>query len=122
MPLGRPIPPMVVSPEMQEQLQTMSRARSLPQALAQRARIILLAADGLSNTHIAAQLRLSLPTVGKWRRRYLLQGLVGLYDEAKPGGPRSISDAQVAALIRKTLKTKPLKRIWRCSWFKCPTP
>jgi len=115
MPLGRPIPPMVVSPEMQEQLQTMSRARSLPQALAQRARIILLAADGLSNTHIAAQLRLSLPTVGKWRRRYLLQGLVGLYDEAKPGGPRSISDAQVAALIRKTLKTKPKDGThWTC--------
>ena len=50
MPLGRPIPPMVVSPEMREQLHTMSRARSLPQALAKRARIILLAADGLSNT------------------------------------------------------------------------
>jgi putative transposase len=115
MPLGRPIPPMVLSPEMQEQLHTMSRARSLPQALAMRARIILLAADGLSNTQIAVQLRLSLPTVGKWRRRYLHQGLVGLYDEVKPGGPRSISDEQVAGLIRKTLKTKPKDGThWTC--------
>jgi DNA-binding NarL/FixJ family response regulator len=65
-PFGRPIAPMVLSPEMQEQLHTMSRARSLPQALAMRARIILLAADGLSNTQIAVQLRLSLPTVGRW--------------------------------------------------------
>ena len=59
MPLGRPIPPMVLNPEMREQLHTMSRARSLPQALAMRTRIILLAADGLSNTQIAVQLRLS---------------------------------------------------------------
>lgn len=115
MPLGRPIPPMVLSPEMREQLHTMSRARSLPQALAMRARIILLAADGLSNTQIAVQLRLSLPTVGKWRRRYLHQGVAGLYDEVKPGGPRSISDEQVAGLIRKTLKTKPKDGThWTC--------
>ena len=42
-------------------------------------------------------------------------GVVGLYDEAKPRGPRSISDAQVAALIRKTLKTKPKDGThWTC--------
>jgi len=47
--LGRPIPTVILSSEMREQLQSMSRARSLPQALAQRGRIILLAADGLNN-------------------------------------------------------------------------
>lgn len=51
----------------------------------------------------------------EWRQRFLRQGLVGLYDEAKPGGPRSISDEQVAALIRKTLKTKPKDGThWTC--------
>jgi putative transposase len=113
--LGRPIPTVILSSEMREQLQSMSRARSLPQALAQRGRIILLAADGLNNGAIAAHLGLSRPTVGKWRRRFLLQGLAGLYDEAKPGGPRSISDAQVASLIQRTLKTKPKDGThWTC--------
>jgi putative transposase len=85
----------------------MTRARSLSQALAQRARIILLADDGLSNTTIARQLSLSNHCVGKWRRRFLAQGLVGLYDEPRLGGPRDITDEEVAALIDKTLKTKP---------------
>ncbi len=45
--------------------------------------------------------------MGKWRRRSLHQGLTSLDDEADPGGPRSINDEKVAALIHKTLKTKP---------------
>jgi len=77
--------------------------------------IVLLAAEGLSNTVIADKLRLSKPTVGLWRRRFLKQGLVGLYDELRPGGPRSISDQKVASLIRKTLKTKPKDGThWTC--------
>ncbi|MBW1954014.1 MAG: helix-turn-helix domain-containing protein, partial [Deltaproteobacteria bacterium] len=87
MPLGRPIPPVTLDARMREQLQAMTRSRSLSQALAQRARIILLAADGLSNSAIAAQLGLSRPTVGKWRQRFLRQGLMGLYEEARPGAP-----------------------------------
>jgi len=45
--------------------------------------------------------------VGKWRWRFLRQGLTGLYEAPRPGGPRSISDEKVAALLRKTMKTKP---------------
>jgi putative transposase len=87
----------------------------MPYALVQRAKIVLLAAEGLSNTLIADKLRLSKPTVGLWRRRFLEQGLVGLYDEQRPGGPRSISDQEVAALIRKTLKNKPENGThWTC--------
>lgn len=113
--LGRPLPPVKLSSRIREQLQAMERSRSMPQALAQRARIILLAADGLNNSSVAARLGLSRPTVGKWRQRFLRQGLVGLYDEAKPGGPRSISDEQVASLIRRTLKTKPKDGThWTC--------
>lgn len=115
MPLGRPIPPVTIDARMREQLTTMSRARSLSQALAQRAKIILLAADGLNNSTIAVQLGLSRPTVGKWRRRFLSQGLVGLDEEARPGAPRAISDEQVAALLRQTLKSKPKAAThWTC--------
>jgi putative transposase len=115
MPLGRPIPPVTLDTRMREQLQTMSRSRSLPQALAQRAKVILLAADGLNNSTIAAQLGLSRPTVGKWRRRFLSQGLVGLYEEARPGAPRTIGDEKVAALLRQTLKAQPKTGThWTC--------
>jgi len=87
---------------MREQLQTLSRSRSLPQALTQRAKIILLAADGFNNSSIAVQLGLSRATVGKWPDRFLRQGLVGLYEEARLGASRTINDEQVAALLRQT--------------------
>jgi putative transposase len=66
-----------------------------------------MAAEGISNTDIAQNLALSRITVGRWRQRFLEQGLMGLYDELRPGAPRSISDEQVAELIRTTLKSKP---------------
>ena len=115
MAIGRPIPPVIIDAQMREQLTTMTRSRSLSQALAQRAKIILLAADGLNNSIISSQLGLSRPTVGKWRRRFLSQGLVGLYEESRPGAPRAISDDQVAALLRRTLKSKPKTGTqWTC--------
>jgi putative transposase len=87
----------------------------MPQSLASRARIVLLSAEGESNTDIAERLGLSKPTVGIWRKRYLTQRIAGLYDEPRPGGPRSIRDEQVAALLRKTLKTKPKDGThWSC--------
>jgi putative transposase len=45
--------------------------------------------------------------VGKWRQRFVAHRLEGFYDELRPGRPRSISDEQVAVLLRRTLKQKP---------------
>lgn len=107
MAIGRPIPPIKLSAELRHELQSMTRAHSISQALAQRARIILLADNGLNNTTIARQLHLSNHCVGRWRRRFLAQGLVGLYDEPRLGAPRDVTDEEVANLLDKTLKTKP---------------
>jgi putative transposase len=104
---GRPKRLLVLQAEERQQLESISASRSLPHALVQRAQIILLAADGASNLSIAKQLRISNPTVGIWRQRYLDHGIEGLHDELKPGRPRSISDERVATVIRKTLETKP---------------
>lgn len=115
MPRGRPVRPLPLSDAAREQLTVMSRSRTLPHALVVRARIVLLAADGWSNIKIAERLALSRLTVGVWRRRYLQQGIEGLYDEPRPGGPRSIGDEQIAALISKTLRSKPKDGThWSC--------
>lgn len=115
MPVGRPLTPLTLSDSERDELVSITRSRSMPQSLATRARIVLLSADGVSNTEIAEELRLSKPTVGIWRKRYLAQRLPGLYDEPRPGGPRSIRDEQVATLLRKTLKTKPKDGThWTC--------
>ena len=92
MPRGRPLTPLTVSQAERDELVVITRSRSMPQALATRARIVLLAVDGHNNTAIAERLGLSMPTVGTWRKRYGSQRLPGLYDEPRPGGPRSIRE------------------------------
>ena len=104
---GRPVKKITLTPAVERQLKSMVRSRSLPQGLARRSRIVLMAAEGMSNTDIAQHLGLSRPTVGLWRKRFLEQGLMGLYDELRPGAPRSISDERVAELIHTTLRSKP---------------
>ncbi len=104
---GRPKQPLVLSEEARKDLESITHSRGMPHWLVQRSRIVLMAADGESNTDIAEKLRLSKPTVGIWRRRYLEHGLQGLHDELKPGRPRTISDEKVASLIRRTLQKKP---------------
>src|SRR5215207_7321768 len=103
---GRPLETLTVTPAERDELVALTRSRSMPQPLVTRARIVLLAADGASNTVIAQRLGLSKPTVGQWRQRYLRQRVQGLYDELRPGGPRSIRDEQIATLLRRTIKTR----------------
>src|SRR3954465_2591946 len=91
----------VLSAEEREQLERWRRRRSSAQALALRARIVLLAADGLQNTEIAARLGISRPPVTKWRNRFVAQRLDGLSDEPR-GRPRTITDERVEEVIVKT--------------------
>ena len=72
--------------------------------LAQRARIVLLAAEGVSNTAIADKVGVSRQTVIGWRGRYGRSGLSGLHDAARSGRPRSIDHARIVA---ETLKPPP---------------
>ena len=104
---GRPLVPFELSESTRKQLQSLVHSRSTPQGLVRRAEIVLLAADGWPNLAIASCLSTSPATVGKWRKRFVEQGLMGLYDELRPGAPRSIDDEQVAAVVYKTLHEKP---------------
>src|SRR5512147_2190721 len=104
---GRPKAPIILSEAEDEQLKAIANSRSLPHGLVNRARIVLMAAQGMPNHTIAQKVDLSPQMVCKWRRRYIQQGLSDLHDELRPGRPRSISDEKVAVLVRKTLQTKP---------------
>lgn len=106
---GRPKKPIILSDQEHEQLTSIVRSRSLPHGLVTRAQIVLMAAEGVTSNEIAKKVALSSQSVCKWRQRYLQQGILGLHDELRPGRPRSVSDEQVATLIRKTLNTKPKK-------------
>ena len=89
------------------ELDGLAGRRRTAQGLARRARIVLLAADGLENRAICAALDVDANTVGKWRRRYSERRLEGLMDEPRPGAPRQIGDEEIAETIRLTLETTP---------------
>lgn len=113
---GRPRKPIVLSSQVREELMSLSRSRTLSHGLVRRANVILLSADGLSNRVIAQKVGLSTQSVATWRNRFLLQGLMGLYDERRSGRPRSVAAEDITALIRKTLTTKPTdgSTHWTC--------
>ena len=87
-------------------LERITRSSSVRAGLAQRARIVLLAADGLSNTRIAGLVGVSRPTVIGWRSRYAARGLAGLDDEARSGRPRHLDHREIVAA---TLRPPPRK-------------
>ena len=88
------------------ELVSMARSRSLPAGLALRARIVL-ACEGpdKASTATATSFDIDRNTVNKWRGRYARDRIAGLYDELRPGRPRTVDDEQVAVLINKTLHT-----------------
>ena len=104
---GRPKADLVLSDDERAQLQSFARSRSLPAALSSRASIVLSSAEGEPNNSIAERFRLAQATVGKWRTRFIERRIVGLYDDVRPGAPRTIDDERITQLINTTLHTKP---------------
>ncbi len=92
-----------------KELQRLARRRSAPVRVALRSRIILLAAEGLQNLQIAAELKISVRMAALWRKRFLSLGIKGLLKDApRPGRTPSIPASTVEEVIRKTTQTAPL--------------
>ena len=87
-----------------ERLMSLIRSSAVRAGLAQRARIVLLAADGVSHTEIAELAGVSRPTVISWRQRYERSGLRGLEDQPRSGRPRRIDHDRI---ITATLRPPP---------------
>ena len=100
------------------ELESVARRATAPFRLVLRARIVLLAADGLAGSVVAASLGICEDTVRKWRRRYCADGLDGLADAPRPGRPRKfparvVAEVKALACEPPAGSGKPLAR-WTC--------
>src|SRR5438045_218081 len=93
-------------------LEAWVRAGTTPQRVARRARIVLLAADGLSSRAIGVRLGVSAHTVSLWRRRFHAGGPAALLRDAPGRGRKTSVAADAEARIRAVLKTTPPATRW----------
>jgi hypothetical protein len=75
-------------------LESQVRRHKAPRSLSDRCRMILLCAQGLQSKEVAESLGVHEHTVGKWRRRFVQDGIEGLTDEYRAGRPRTVSDTR----------------------------
>src|SRR6476619_5608468 len=91
-----------------ERLERLARDRNTPQKVVWRARIVLLAGDGLTAEGIAAAVGKSLLTVRRWRRRYVAKGVNGLLKDAtRPSRIKPLTPDKVKQVVHMTLHEKP---------------
>src|SRR5207253_10946931 len=93
-----------VPPRDREVLASWVRSPSIRAGLAQRARIVLLAADGIGTNEIVRRTGASKPTVIMWKKRYAAEGPGGLEDRPRPGKRRTTDDV---AIVLGTLEPPP---------------
>src|SRR5665648_239721 len=103
---NRPAPGLVIDDADRVELERLTRSSSVAAGLATRARIVLLAGQGVANARIAVQVGVSVPTVLKWRGRFASRGLAGLSDEPRSGRPRRGDPARaIATTLRRPPET-----------------
>lgn len=98
---------LAVTESERAELRRLIRRPSTPHGLAMRCRVVLLDEAGLTYAEIGARLDMREQTALKWRKRFLTHRLAGLSDKPRPGVRRTITDEQVAEVVRKTLEEKP---------------
>src|SRR3954451_22974764 len=111
-----PTPPLPLSDDQREILETLSRSQIAAHREVQRARALLLAGDGEPNTSIAAVVGVSPTTVKAWRERVAGEGLKGLCG-VRPGRGRkpTIARETIAEIVQATLHDKPpAETHWSC--------
>ena len=97
-----------VSADDQAVLRRWANATQAPATLVRRARILLLAAEGVANSEIAERLEVSRPTVIAWRKRYAREGLTaGLADRHRRGRPQTVRRDRRAEILVTTLSPPP---------------
>lgn len=94
--------------EQRKQLEARATGRKISVRLAERAKMILLAAQGKTNKEIGAQVGVWRGTVARWRTRFIKQGLPGIErDKARPGRKPKISARKVRQIVTMTTQQRP---------------
>ena len=104
---GRPKVEVVLVGDEQEELERLARRSRTNRHVALRAKLVLASAAGEPDTAVAKKHHVNPKTVAIWRRRFAERRLEGLYDEPRPGAPRSITDEDVEKIVVETLETTP---------------
>ena len=105
----RVAPKVVLTDEQRTVLQRWARARTAPARLVRRAKIVLLAAEDKENLEIAAELDIERTVVGRWRRRFVDQGMAGIEQDAPRGGRPASKRQQVAQrIVEVTTRQAPM--------------
>jgi transposase/DNA-binding MarR family transcriptional regulator len=105
-----------IPPEDLATLRGWSAATQAPAVQVQRARILLLAAEGVANSEIAERLGVCRPTVIAWRKRYSQEGLSGrLADRHRRGRPQTVRQTRRTEILAATL-TPPPERLGLTHW------
>jgi len=91
---GRSPHQVVLTDEERAELEHVAACYTRPHLEVQRAKLVLMAADGLTNTEIGARLGISREAVGRWRKRFCDQRLEGLRDKPRAGRPRRFPPAR----------------------------
>ncbi|MCI4326561.1 MAG: IS630 family transposase [Thermoplasmata archaeon] len=100
--------PVSLAPNERRQLESWARGRSTPFRIVLRAKIVLRAADGLQDKQIATELNTQRSTSALWRGRFRRLRLAGIEQDApRPGGPSTLPDSKIRAIVHDTLRTKP---------------
>jgi transposase len=105
--MGAILPALVISQEQRDELEALVRQSSARAGLVQRSRVILLAAQGISNAQIARQVQCRAHVVGKWRRRFADAGLAGLADRARSGRPVELSQKLRQRVVTSVCRQPP---------------
>lgn len=104
----RVAPPVKIDDSQRDTLVQWARSRSLPARQVERAKVILLAADGKTDLEIAASLHMTNKKAARWRKRFLKLGFAGLEKDAtRPGRKPAIATAVKLELIQKTTQSTP---------------
>ncbi len=114
--MNNPAAPLAMTDAHRKMLQSIARSQTAPHRLVTRSQALLLAADGMANSHIAAQVNVSLPTIREWRSRFESEGLRDFGKVAAGRGRKPVIPAEkIEEIVRLTQHGRPEAHThWSC--------